>query len=119
MKRRKLLPLIGSACLILVIAALPFMTACAAKPVEAVDLKFAHWIPGETHFSKTIFNPIVDYINANGGGKVTMTQYSGGALGGPGEQWEMVKEGIADIVYFVPTFEPGVFPLSTCGFGQF
>jgi len=112
MKNRKLLPLIGSVCLILVIAALPFITSCAAAPEKVIDLKLSHWIPGETHFTKSIFNPVVDYINEHGGGRVTSTHYPGGALGGAGEQWEMVLEGIADIAYLVPTFEPGVFPLS-------
>lgn len=79
---------------------------------KAIELKLSHWIPGETEFSKTIFEPVVEYINKNSGGRLHCTLYAGGALGGPGEQYEMVKNGIAEIAYLVPTFEPGVWPLS-------
>ena len=112
MKKRKLLTLIGSTCLVLVIAASLLMAACAPAAEEVIELKISHWIPGATEFSQTIFDPVVDYINENGGGKIHATLYAGGALGGSGEQYEMVKEGIAEIAYLVPTFEPGVWPLS-------
>lgn len=38
MKQKKVLALIGSVCLILILAALPFMAACPAPPVETVKI---------------------------------------------------------------------------------
>ncbi|MDH5696212.1 MAG: hypothetical protein OEZ00_06390 [Dehalococcoidia bacterium] len=57
-----LLALVGSVCLILVLAALPFMAACAAPPPEKIVLKAVTAWPSTTVEAKD-FLKFVDKVN--------------------------------------------------------
>ena len=88
-------------------------TAPAPPPAapETFDLKFQIPvnIPGDfTDF----WQAWCDDIAAATNNRVNITLFMGATLGKATEQLEMLKTGVADIVYHVPPWTPGAFPLA-------
>jgi TRAP-type transport system periplasmic protein len=85
--------------------------ALLAAPAVAEDLKLADFQP-PTHFVvDTTYKPFADAIAEATGGDVTVTLYRGGELGpGPGEQYNRVVDGVADIAFSLPGYTASTFP---------
>ncbi|NIS63055.1 MAG: hypothetical protein GTO13_20880, partial [Proteobacteria bacterium] len=83
--------------------------AAAEKPFK---LKFAYWMPTK-HSLHRAFVKYADEVKALTNGRVQITLYPGGALGGAKEQWDLAIGGIADISFFMPGYTPGRFPLTS------
>jgi TRAP-type C4-dicarboxylate transport system substrate-binding protein len=89
---------------------------CTVLPVAAADkpakLKFAYWMSTK-HSLHPVFEKYANEVKALTNGRVDITLYPGGALGGPREQWDMAVGGIADISFFMPGYTAGRFPLTS------
>jgi TRAP-type C4-dicarboxylate transport system substrate-binding protein len=89
---------------------------CAVSPVAAaekpINLKFAYWMSTK-HSLHPVFEKYAEEVKQLTNGKVEITLYPGGALGGPREQWDMAVGGIADISFFMPGYTAGRFPLTS------
>ncbi len=87
---------------------------CATLPVQAqeVTLKVAHfWAPGAMAPTKVIA-PWCDKINKESGGKLKCQMYPAMQLGGtPAQLFDQARDGVADIVYTLPGYTAGRFPL--------
>lgn len=94
--------------LFLVFCNLPAVAA-AEKPFK---LKFAYWMPTK-HSLHRAFVKYADEVKALTNGRVQITLYPGGALGGAKQQWDLAVGGIADISFFMPGYTPGRFPLTS------
>lgn len=90
------------------------MLAVAAVPSHAqeITLKVSHfWAPGAMAPTK-IIGPWCDKINKESGGKLKCQIYPAMQLGGtPAQAYDQAKDGIADIVYTLPGYTAGRFPL--------
>ncbi len=93
-----------------------FLFFCNLPAVGAAEkpfkLKFAYWMPTQ-HSLHRVFVKYADEVKALTNGRVQITLYPGGALGGAKEQWDMAVGGIADISFFMPGYTPGRFPLTS------
>lgn len=87
------------------------MTAVTAAE-KTINLKFAYWMPTK-HTLHRVFEKYADEVKALTNGRVQITLYPGGALGGAMEQWDMALGGIADISFFMPGYTAGRFPLTS------
>jgi len=89
---------------------------CNVSPVAAaekpINLKFAYWMSTK-HSLHPVFEKYAQEVKELTNGKVEITLYPGGALGGPREQWDMAVGGIADISFFMPGYTAGRFPLTS------
>jgi len=123
MTRGKLLALIGSICMGLVLAAMPFMGACSAPepepapapaPVEKpIELSLSHFFPG-THYVEVEQIPAwISDIEAATDGRVKITVYAAGTLLKGPETYDGVVRGVADIGMQPPQWSPGRFPAWT------
>ena len=83
--------------------------AAAEKPIK---LKFGYWMSTK-HSLHPVFVKYANEMKALTNGRVQITLYPGGALGGPKEQWDMAVGGIVDISFFMPGYTAGRFPLTT------
>jgi len=83
--------------------------ASATKPIK---MKFAYWMPTK-HTLHRVFVKYAKEVEELTKGRVKITLYPGGALGGPLQQWDMALGGIADISFFMPGYTAGRFPRST------
>lgn len=87
----------------------PPAISAAEKPI---NLRFAYWMSTK-HPLHSVFEKYANEVKALTNGRVTITLYPGGALGGAMEQWDMALGGIADISFFMPGYTAGRFPLTT------
>ncbi|MBA7607752.1 Solute-binding protein [subsurface metagenome] len=99
MRRKKLVTLISSVCLILVLAALPFMAACPAPEEEEegpVILRFAGpWPPLDP--VSILFQGMADRFNERAGGDYIMEYHPGEALVKIMESLDAVRTGAVEM----------------------
>jgi TRAP-type C4-dicarboxylate transport system substrate-binding protein len=90
------------------------MLAPAIGPVQAQDkpvhLKIAHWVP-PTHPIHKAMDEWGKSIQQATGGTVTYTLFPSQQLGKAFDHYDMVRDGIADVVFINPGYQPGRFPI--------
>lgn len=83
-------------------------TAVHAEPVK---LKFAVFTPENEVTYQTIMKPWAEKVMADAKGLVEIKMYPGGTLGRNGsKQIKLLKDGVADIAFIIPAYNPGLFP---------
>jgi len=91
------------------VAALP--AVAQDKPVE---LKLAHWVPP----SHPLHKAMEDWgaaVNKASGGSITFKVYPAQQLGKAFDHYDMARDGIADVTYVNPGYQPGRFPIIAAG----
>ncbi len=81
------------------------------KPVE---LKLAHWVPA----SHPLHKAMEDWgaaVNKASGGSITFKVYPAQQLGKAFDHYDMARDGIADVTYVNPGYQPGRFPVIAAG----
>ena len=116
MKKKILLALLA---MVLVVSLAAF-GACAEEegapvegegPSQVFEFNFACPVPLTGTYGE-FFESFGSDIERITNGRVKITNYFGGTLGGATEQLEMLESGTAHIIYHVPPWSPGIFPLS-------
>ena len=115
MTSRKLVKLMGSICLILALAVLPFIAVCPAiakekapKPIKLIFTTYAT----EREGTSLIFDAFAKRVIERTNGRVTFKKFYAGALGGAKEVLPLCSKGTADIAIFLPGYYPGIFNLA-------
>jgi len=97
MKGKGLLTLFGATFLVLILVALPFMTACAKPaPAKALELDFAVFFPAKDYRSVAAQH-WADTVEQRTNGRIKITVYPGGALLPLPETWPALVSGAVDI----------------------
>ena len=81
------------------------------KPVE---LKLSHWVPASHPLNKAM----EDWgaaVNKASGGSITVKVFPGQQLGKAFDHYDMARDGIADVTYVNPGYQPGRFPIIAAG----
>lgn len=92
-----------------------FLTAAAlavALPAAAQEtiLKVHHFLPATSNANVNIIQPWCDKVNKESGGKLKCQIYPSMQLGGtPPQLFDQARDGVADIVWTVPTYQSGRF----------
>lgn len=88
--------------------------ACASMAASAqVVLKVHHFLPAGSAAQTLFIKPWCDKIAADSGDKMKCQIYPSMQLGGtPPQLFDQVKDGVADIVWVLPGYTAGRFPLS-------
>ena len=102
-------------CLILVaaLAASGFAGQVAAE--NAVTLKFAHWVPTTHPLHSGGWAPWAKSLEEASGGAIKIQFYPAGQLGKPADHYDMARDGIADIAWLNPGFNPGRWVIASAG----
>ncbi|CUH63085.1 C4-dicarboxylate-binding periplasmic protein precursor [Thalassovita gelatinovora] len=89
-----------------------FVLSLTASVADARDLAFAVFVPAASPTVQKIYQPWVDWFNAEAtNDDVQISLFAGGTLGrNPRAQAQMVADGVADLALTVPAYTPGVFP---------
>ena len=116
MKRKRLLTLIGTLCLILALVAIPF-TACAPEeptptPAEPIALSFNHLFPEVAWVHTEVVMKWKQMVEERTNGRVRITIYPSCALAKPGDMYDAVKAGTVDIALDPGPYYWGRFPMS-------
>jgi len=89
--------------------------ALAAMTVKAqeVVLRIHHFLPPGATIQKLVFEPWCEKIGKESGGKLKCQIYPAMQLGGtPPQLFDQARDGVADIVWTLPTYQAGRFPKS-------
>lgn len=82
------------------------------KPTE---IKLAHWVPANHLLATTGFIPWGKSIEAASGGSIKVTIYPAQQLGKAADHYDMARDGIAQVAYVNPGYQPGRFPIIAAG----
>jgi TRAP-type C4-dicarboxylate transport system substrate-binding protein len=78
---------------------------------DAVVLKVAHFLPPSSNAHRNIIVPWCDKVEKDSGGELKCQIYPAMQLGGtPPQLFDQARDGVADIVWTVPTYSAGRYP---------
>ena len=89
------------------------LVAGAAQAEPETVLKYSSWFP-ETHSTNTVLRAWIKDVEEATEGRVTV-EYLPKTVQGPREQFDVVVDGLADIVIVLPGYTPGRFPVLEIG----
>jgi TRAP-type C4-dicarboxylate transport system substrate-binding protein len=81
------------------------------KPVE---LKISHWVP-PTHPLQKAYTEWGDSIQKASNGTITYKVFPAQQLGKAHDHYDMARDGIADVTFVNPGYQPGRFPVIAAG----
>ena len=99
------------ACLALLLAAC--VTPAFAQD-KTFDLKVSHWVPASHPLQKSL-EDWVAAVNKDSGGTITGKVFPAQQLGKAFDHYDMARDGIADVTYVNPGYQPGRFPIIGAG----
>ena len=94
----------------LVIAVIMLMVLAGTVSAEPVVLKYATFEPPQSFAVKQIWQPYIDKMNKAGEGLFKIELFAGGTLNrNPVKQLNILRDGVADIAFILPSYTPGTF----------
>ena len=106
---RRMLMRCGAVFLGLVLAA-----GAASAEDKTFELKLSHWVPPTHPLQKAIEEWGADVEKASGG-TIKYKIFPSQQLGKAFDHYDMARDGIADLVYVNPGYQPGRFPIIAAG----
>ena len=93
-------------------AAMPAAAIFGGKLAQAEDhLKWAVFTPDSEVTFRTVMKPFAETVQRETNNAVVFDLFPNGALGrNPGQQPQMVIDGVADLAWVIPSYSPGRFP---------
>ncbi|MCM2358229.1 MAG: TRAP transporter substrate-binding protein [Geobacteraceae bacterium] len=100
-------------CMMIAAAAIALGAGVAGAAQDVVTLKVAHFLPTSSNFHQKVLLPWCDKIGKESGGRLKCQIYPSMQLGGtPAQLLDQVRDGVADIVWSLPTYQAGRFTKS-------
>lgn len=100
-------------CLMFIAAAITFESGSAVAATDVVNLKVSHFMTTSSNFQQKILLPWCSKINKESNGRLKCQIYPSMQLGGsPPQLFDQARDGIADIVETIPTYQAGRFTKS-------
>ena len=100
-------------CMMLVLSLIVFGSGIAGAASGVIVLKVAHFLPTSSNPHQKMIVPWCDKINKESGGRLKCQVYPSMQLGGtPAQLLDQARDGIADIIWTVPTYQAGRFTKS-------
>ncbi|MFI4987431.1 MAG: TRAP transporter substrate-binding protein, partial [Alphaproteobacteria bacterium] len=96
-------------------AALAVVAATPAPAQDkAVQLKISHWVP-PSHPLQAALETWAKSVEQDSGGTITSAIFPAQQLGKAFDHYDMARDGIADLTYVNPGYQPGRFPVIAAG----
>ena len=96
------------------IAALIAGTSGAIAQEKTFELKLSHWVPASHPLQKALEQWGAE-VEKDSGGTIKSKVYPAQQLGKAFDHYDMARDGIADLTYINPGYQPGRFPLIAAG----
>lgn len=98
-----------------VLAALGILAIDGVSPAFGdVVLRYNQWVPRSHHTQKEMMHPFFARIAKATEGRVRIVP-TAASLGSPRAQYDMVRDGVADVIFSVHSYAPARFPLAAIG----
>ena len=95
------------------LAALAFAPAALAQD-KTIELKLSHWVPPSHPLQKAL-EDWGSSIEKASGGTIKYKIFPSQQLGKAFDHYDMARDGIADVTYVSPGYQPGRFPIIDAG----
>ncbi|RAH98854.1 C4-dicarboxylate ABC transporter [Acuticoccus sediminis] len=82
---------------------------------QEVELSFAHWLPPTHPIQTTGFEPWAKSIEEASEGRIKINLFPAQQLGAAPDHYDLARDGIADMAWINPGYQPGRFPLIAVG----
>ena len=96
------------------ILALVLGIGAASAEDKTFELKLSHWVP-PSHPLQPAFEAWAKSITEDSKGSLTVTIFPAQQLGKAFDHYDMARDGIADVTYVSPGYQPGRFPIFDAG----
>jgi TRAP-type C4-dicarboxylate transport system substrate-binding protein len=90
--------------------ALTVASSAAFAQDKPVNLKLSSWVPAQ-HALNPALQTWADSLKAASGGSITSTLFPSEQLGKAFDHYDMARDGISDVSYINPGYQPGRFPI--------
>jgi len=90
------------------------MTAAALAQDKTVTLKMSSWVPPAHPLNPSLVAWAAD-VEKESGGTIRATLFPSEQLGKAMDHYDMARDGIADLTYVNPGYQPGRFPIIAAG----
>jgi TRAP-type C4-dicarboxylate transport system substrate-binding protein len=97
-----------------VLAATIGLASAAAAQDKTVELKLSHWVPPSHPLQKAMEEWGASIEQASGG-TIKYKVFPAQQLGKAFDHYDMARDGIADVTYVNPGYQPGRFPIIAAG----
>ena len=95
-------------------AAFSLAAGVAAAQDKTFELKLAHWVPPSHPLQKAL-EDWGSSVEKASGGTIKYKVYPSQQLGKAFDHYDMARDGIADLTYINPGYQPGRFPIIGAG----
>src|SRR6201995_5136823 len=106
--------IIAAAIAALLVAAVPVSAVPVWAQDKPVTLKLSHWVPASHPLQKAIQDWAEDVKKASNG-TINYLVFPSEQLGKAFDHYDMARDGIADLAYVNPGYQPGRFPIIGAG----
>ncbi len=90
------------------------LTSGAVAQEKTFDLKISHWVPPSHPLQKALEEWGAS-VEKDSGGTIHYKVYPAQQLGKAFDHYDMARDGIADLTYINPGYQPGRFPIIAAG----
>lgn len=97
------------------IASAAIVTLASATQAAEVELTLSHWVPATHPLQPGGMQPWADSIKQASNGRIEITIYPASQLGAAPDHYDMARDGIVDIAFINPGYQPGRFPIIAAG----
>jgi len=80
-----------------------------------VEMTLSHWVPPTHALQPTGMVPWAESIKQASNGRIEITIYPASQLGAAPDHYDMARDGIVDIAFINPGYQPGRFPIVSAG----
>ena len=87
----------------------------AAAAAQETTLTLSHWVPGTHPLQTTGMEPWAQSIEEASDGRIQIEIYPAQQLGAAPDHYDMARDGIVDIAFINPGYQPGRFPIIAAG----
>jgi TRAP-type C4-dicarboxylate transport system substrate-binding protein len=91
-----------------------FSTTSALAEDKTIELKLSDWVPGTHPLNKSLDEWAQDVERASNG-TIKYKMFPAQQLGKAFDHYDMAKDGIADMAFVAPGYQPGRFPIIDAG----
>lgn len=92
------------------IALAAVLLAAPAQGAEEVTVRYSNWLPQGLVFNKDVMTPWIADVERVTEGRVNI-ETTPKVVGSVAGQYDVVTDGLADLVFYLPGYTPGRFPL--------
>jgi TRAP-type C4-dicarboxylate transport system substrate-binding protein len=114
MRKRHAAGYLGLSAAVSMLAVGAWFTAPAAAQDKPVQLKLSHWVP-PSHPLQKAMEAWGASVQQASGGTITYSVFPAQQLGKAFDHYDMARDGIADVTYINPGYQPGRFPIIGAG----